>query len=157
MRQTIIRFAWWLCLIVFIALPFFSSTELSPEEAVSYIETELSKKGLKNLKVTYKDIINSTKHNIFIEFGAEKRTTQEVVDIWYESALIIGGLQPIMNIGRGKEKIPTFKVNVLGFVKKGKLACWIHADYCARAIWDDSIHSSKEREQYILSYLHHER
>ncbi len=57
MRQTIIRFAGGFCLIVFIALPFFSSTELSPEEAVSYIETELSKKGLKNLKVTYEDII----------------------------------------------------------------------------------------------------
>jgi hypothetical protein len=158
MRKKIYRFAGVLCFVLLIATPSYLTTKLSPEEAVSYIKAELSKKGLKNLTVKYGKIIdNNTQHNIFIELGARERTIQEVTDIWYESALIIGGLQPIMRSVRGMKKNPEFNIQTLRFTKKGKLACWIHSTYCAQAIWDDEIESSLEREQFILAHLKHER
>jgi len=145
------------CFIVLLALPVFLSAELSPEKAVSYIQAELSKKGFKDLKVKWQDIIDdSTTHNIFIEFGVKERPVQEGLDILYESALIIGNLQSITQL-RDPGKNPTFKVNTLRFTKMGKLACWIFASYCAKAIWDDMIQGSAEREQYILSQMVYER
>jgi len=128
-----------------------SITELSPIEAVSHIENALFKKGLKNLTVNYGDVIDSDKHNIFIEFGAQERSLKEGVYIIYEAALIIGNLQPIMR------QSLQFRVNTLRFTKNGKLVSWINADYCAQAIWDDMIEGSFEREQFILSHLIHER
>ena len=126
------------------------NTDLSPKEAISYIEGELFKKGLKDLKVTCGGVIDSKEHNIFIELGAKGRSIQEGYDIIYESALIIGKLDM-------ETKEPHFRINTLSFMKNGKLACWIHADYCQRAIWDHRIKSSSEREAYILSNMHYER
>jgi len=143
-----------------------SGTELSPKEAVSFIDTALSKKGFKNLGVTYGKIIKSTKHNIFIEFGAKGRSVKETVDIVYESALIVGSLQikkrhlrggPLNLFLQNNPNGLLFKVNTLRFTKNGKLVSWIHSNYCQKAIWDDMIQSSLEREQFILSHLQHER
>ncbi len=90
MGKTIRRFVVGFCFMFLIAPPVFLSTELSPDEAVEYIKAELAKKGLKNLTVKYGNIVNDdTQHNIFIEFGSNERTIQDVTDIWYESALIV--------------------------------------------------------------------
>ena len=127
-----------------------SAEELSPEEAVTWIQKELTKKGLKELKITYGGVLNSTEHNIFIEFGARGRSIEEGVDIVYEAALIIGRLHMT-------SKEPTFRINTLRFMKNGKLVSWIHSRYCAQAVYDPMIQSSFEREQFILSKLQHER
>ena len=156
MRKTARKFVVGFCFIVLIASPGFSQADLSPSEATAFIKAELSKKGLKNLKVTcVLSKIRPEYHNVLIEFAAKKRTTEDVIDIWYHSALIIAALQPVSRYIPSLEIHPVFKVTTLGFWKMGKLTCWIHADDCVKAISDGVFRTRKERETFILSRLQH--
>ena len=157
MRKTARKFVGVFCFMV-IASPGFSQVDLSPNEASSFIRGQLLKKGFGGLKVIcVQSTIWPEYHNVFIEFGAEERTTKEVDDIWCAAALIVAGLNPKARYSYGLEYHPTFKVDTLRFTKMEKLTCWIHGDDCVKAILDGIIRTRKEREQFILSRLHHER
>ena len=152
------KFIMGICFIVLIISPGFLNAQMNPERAVRYIQNELEKKGLRDLKVKYQRIlIDFTQYNIYIEFGEKERPIQEGADILYESALIVGNLQPIVIRTKGMDKSLVFKVGILKFTKMGKIVCWILGRYCAKAIWDDMIQGSVEREQYILSQMVYER
>ena len=158
MRKTARKFVVGFCFIVLIALPIFSQVDLSPSEARSFIKAELSKKGFSDLKVfCVRSKVRPEYHNVFIELGVEERTTEDVIDIWYDSALIIAALQPVSRYIPSLEIHPVFKVTTLGFWKMGKLTCWIHADDCVKAISDGVFRTRKEREAFILSRLQHEK
>lgn len=143
MRKSIFCFAILLTSFVFL------SAELSPKEAVTYIEDMLLKKGFKGLEVGYRDIKDSEQHDIYIEFGTKSRSIRETDNIIYESALIIGKL----NWGDSK---PNFKINMLRFTRNWKLVSRIHSRYCSKIFWDESM-TTHEKEQFILSKLQHER
>ena len=145
---------WGFCYIVLIALPISSQVDLLPDEARSFIESELSKKGLRDLKVTcVQSKVRLEYHNVFIELGVEEKTTEDVIDIWYQSALIIAALQPVSRYIPSLEIHPVFNVDTLRFMRMGKLTCWIHADDCVKAISDGVFTTRKEREAFILSRL----
>lgn len=156
MRKTARKFVAGFCFIVLIALPISSQVDLLPDEARSFIESELSKKGFRDLKVTcVQSKVQPEYHDVFIELGLEERTTEDVIDIWYRSALIIAALQPASRYIPSLEIHPVFKVTTLGFWKMGKLTCWINADDCVKAISDGVFTTRKEREAFILSRLQH--
>lgn len=158
MRKPARKFVVSFCFIVLITLPIFSQVDLSPDEARSFIKAELSKKGFGDLKVTcVQNEVRLEYHTVYIELGAEERTTNEIFDIWYEAALIIAALQPVSRYIPSLEIHPVFKVTTLGFWKMGKLTCWIHADDCVKAISDGVFTTRKEREAFILSRLQYEK
>ena len=147
---------WGFCYIVLIALPISSQVDLLPDEARSFIESELSKKGFSDLKVSCVQSKPLPDHpHVLIELGVEERTTEEVDDICCEAALIIAALQPISRYIPSLEIHPVFKVDTLRFTKMGKLTCWINADDCVKAISD--VRTKLEREAFILSRLQHEK
>jgi hypothetical protein len=145
-------------LVILFALPIFSQAVLSPKKASSFIRAELFKKGFEGLKVICVQSPNWPEcHNVLIEFKAEERTTEEVDDICCEAALIIAAFHPKARYIRGLEYHPTFKVNTLRFTKMGKLACWIHADDCVKAILDGIFRTQLERKAFIFSCLRYEK
>ncbi|MGB6867154.1 MAG: hypothetical protein WBE11_15820 [Candidatus Aminicenantaceae bacterium] len=153
MRKTVL---WGFCYIVLIALPISSQVDLLPDEASSFIESELSKKGLRDLKVICVQSKPLPDHpHVLIELGVEERTAEEVDDIYCEAALIIAALQPISRYIPSLEIHPVFKVDTLRFMRMGKLTCWISADDCIKAISD--VRTKLEREAFILSRLQHEK
>jgi len=157
MRKPVKKFIVGFCFMALITLPIFSQTDLSPKDAVSFIEIELSKKGLSDLNVTYAQSEQWPEyHNIFIEVGDRERTPEEIVDVWYKSALIIAALQPLSRYIPGLEIYPVFEIIELGFMKKGKVTCRIYASDCVEAISDGIFKTRLEREKFLLSCLRHE-
>jgi len=160
MRKTVRKFVGVFCFMALITInlyPIFSQVDLLPSEASSFIKAELSKKGLRDLNVT---CVQSKQwpeyHNVLIEFGSTEKTTQEIVDVWYESAFIIEALQPLSRYIPGLELYPVFEIIELGFLKMGKLTCQIYASDCVKAIADGIFKTRIERQQFILSRLRHE-
>ena len=150
---------WGFCFMALITINLYpvSQVDLSPNEASSFIESELSKKGLRDLKVSCIQSKPLPDHpHVLIELGVEERTAEEVDDICCEAALIIAALQPISRYIPSLEIHPVFKVDTLRFMRMGKLMCWISADDCVKAI-SPGIFTRKEREAFILSRLQHEK